>query len=266
MGVGKHSEESPRAGVRLAVLGVLAAIVVGIGVGALTGVIGLDRVFAWVPGRSSPVSTASTPASATGDPAPAASATGPSTATATPTASATSSGAATSALTACVRKQAGAATVVTAAAKGDADWSEHVMGQTDIEDGSRSLTVVERDLWGPTRSAGPADVSAFLAAKQVYDALPGCVAVAAVATSPTSARLTRCVTRQGLLDTYLAAATAMMTDWQGHLQAMERHSAGLVGSAAAQEDWLRRWQAAPAHLAPYAAATAALTSAPVCAA
>ncbi|MEO7060080.1 MAG: hypothetical protein ABI083_10190 [Lapillicoccus sp.] len=264
--MGRHSEEQPRSGARIAALGLLALLVVGVGVGAWSGAVGLDRVLAWVPGRSSTGGSSAVSATTTPRTSRAGTSSAPTGSGSPTSASATTTSAAVSAaLIACVRKQAAAASVVSAATTGAADWNEHVMGQTDLEAGSRSLAAVMSDMWGPSRAAGPMDVAAFTAAKASYDALPLCTAGAAIAGSPTSARLARCVAQQGSLDTYLSAATAVMTDWDGHLQAMARHAAGQVSSAAAQEDWLRRWKAAPDHLRPYAAAAAALTSAPVCA-
>jgi hypothetical protein len=169
------------------------------------------------------------------------------------------------ALQECVARETAAKPVVDTATKGAADWGSHVQGQNDINSGARSLIQVKTETWGPTRQAGPGEVAAFQAAQAGFTAVGGCQNVGALpAPSDLKAKLDACAARQSALDGYVAAADAVMKDWATHLGEMADHADGHINSFQAQENWLKRWSEAPAHLAPYKTAEAALAAAPAC--
>jgi hypothetical protein len=169
------------------------------------------------------------------------------------------------ALQECVARDDAAKAVVAAATTGADHWGAHIQGQTDIESGAKSYLDVKATVFGPTKAAGPGDVAAFDSAMNTYKAVGGCQNVG---TMPGSGELTAkvqaCATREKAIDTYLDAATAVMTDWRTHLQEMADHTDGHMTGADAQARWIERWRAAPAHLNPYKDAAAALASAPTC--
>ena len=192
----------------------------------------------------------------------------PSTSTTTATATATVSAefvAVQKALQECMARESAAQALVDAATRGAQHWSDHVQGQNDINSGARSLLDVKTNTWGPTRKAGPDDVAAFQSALANYTGVSGCQNVSAMsAPGELKPKLDACAAHQAALDKYVEASKAVIADWQGHLGEMADHADGHVNSYQAQENWLKRWREAPAHLDPYKAAAAALASAPAC--
>jgi hypothetical protein len=194
----------------------------------------------------------------------------PSTTTTTATATATVSAefaAVQKALQECVARESAAKAVVDTAAQGAQHWSDHVQGQTDINSGARSLIDVKTNTWAPTRKAGPDDVAAFQSALANYTAVSGCQNVNAMtAPGELKPKLDACAAHQAALDKYVEASKAVIGDWQTHLGEMADHADGHINSFQAQENWLKRWREAPAHLDPYKAAAAELAAAPACSA
>lgn len=165
----------------------------------------------------------------------------------------------------CLARQAAAQPVVTAATTGVGHWRDHIQGQNDIEAGVRTKVEVKVNTWAPTRAAGPGDVAAYETASAGYAGTSGCTAAApADAAGEVKTKIAACLDRQHKLDAYLGAAAAVMTDWRNHLVQMGQHSAGEVDSIHALDNWLAAWRSAPTNLTPYAAAEAALASAPSC--
>jgi hypothetical protein len=253
--VGKHSAERrsalPWILATVAVLGIAAAAVL------------LVRVFGSSP--STPISAPApvTTTSPTSSSAPSSS--GAPTSTTTATASAADS-AARAALKACVDRQAGATGLLDSITTGAGHWSDHVQAETDLEAGRRALIDVTTNTWGPTRAAGPGDVTRFQAASAGFDQLPGCstdVAGAAASTS-VAAQLKACATREAALDTVVTVGTRVMGDWQTHLSEMADHADGHINNAQAQANWRKRWSASGTNLDPYKTAVASLAAAPAC--
>jgi hypothetical protein len=212
------------------------------------------------PSQASPLATTSTTTS------PDTSTTTPSTTatTATPTVSAEFA-AVQKALQECMARESAAQAVVDTAARGAQHWGDHVQGQNDINSGARTLLDVKTNTWGPTRKAGPTDVSDFQAALAAYTGVSGCQNVKALpAPGELKSKLDACAAHQAALDTYVEASKAVITDWQTHLGEMADHAEGHINSFQAQDNWLKRWREAPAHLDPYKAAAAALAAAPAC--
>jgi hypothetical protein len=169
------------------------------------------------------------------------------------------------ALQECVARDTAAKAVIDTASKAATDWGNHVKGQNDINSGARTLIQVKTETWAPTRQAGPGEVAAFQAANAGYTGVGGCQNVSAIpAPSDLKAKLDACAARQTALDAYVAAAGAVLNDWATHLGEMADHADGHINSFQAQENWLKRWREAPAHLDPYKAAEAALAAAPAC--
>jgi hypothetical protein len=169
------------------------------------------------------------------------------------------------ALQECVARQTAAKPVIDTATKAATDWGNHVQGQNDINSGARTLIQVKTDTWAPTRQAGPGDIAAYKAAVTGYTSVGGCQNVAALpAPSDLKAKLDACAARQTALDAYVSTAEPVMNDWATHLGEMANHADGHINSFQAQENWLKRWREAPAHLDPYKAAAAALAAAPAC--
>ncbi|HEY6742045.1 MAG TPA: hypothetical protein VI110_06770 [Lapillicoccus sp.] len=184
--------------------------------------------------------------------------------TATPTVSAEFA-AVQKALQECMARESAAQAVVDTAARGAQHWGDHVQGQNDINSGARTLLDVKTNTWAPTRKAGPTDVSDFQAAMAAYTGVSGCQNVKALpAPGELKSKLDACAAHQAALDTYVEASKAVMTDWQTHLGEMADHAEGHINSFQAQDNWLKRWREAPAHLDPYKAAAAALAAAPAC--
>jgi len=212
------------------------------------------------PSQASPLSTTSTTTSTdTSTTTPSTTAT-----TATPTVSAEFA-AVQKALQECMARESAAQAVVDTAARGAQHWGDHVQGQNDINSGARTLLDVKTNTWGPTRKAGPTDVSDFQAALAAYTGVSGCQNVKALpAPGELKSKLDACAAHQAALDTYVEASKAVITDWQTHLGEMADHAEGHINSFQAQDNWLKRWREAPAHLDPYKAAAAALAAAPAC--
>jgi len=186
------------------------------------------------------------------------------TSTATPTVSAEFA-AVQKALQECKARESVAQAVVDTVARGAQHWADHVQGQNDINSGARTLLDVKTNTWAPTRKAGPTDVSEFQAALAAYTSVSGCQNVNALpAPGELKSKLDACAAHQAALDTYVEAAKAVMNDWQTHLGEMADHAEGHINSFQAQDNWLKRWREAPAHLDPYKAAAAALAAAPAC--
>ena len=162
-------------------------------------------------------------------------------------------------------RESAAQAVVDTAARGAQHWGDHVQGQNDINSGARTLLDVKTNTWAPTRKAGPTDVSDFQAALAAYTGVSGCQNVKALpAPGELKSKLDACAAHQAALDTYVEASKAVITDWQTHLGEMADHAEGHINSFQAQDNWLKRWREAPAHLDPYKAAAAALAAAPAC--
>jgi hypothetical protein len=187
-----------------------------------------------------------------------------STTTATPTVSAEFA-AVQKALQECVARDDAAKAVVAAASTGADHWGAHIQGQNDIESGAKSFLDVKATVFAPTKAAGPGDIAAFDSAMSTYKAVGGCQNVGTLpASGELTAKVQACATREKAIDTYMDAATAVMTDWRTHLQEMADHTDGHLAGADAQARWIERWRAAPAHLNPYKTAAGALASAPTC--
>jgi len=250
--VGKHSNSGPTR--RPVVVGVGAAVLVA------AAVYGVSQLAA--SGGAPPGAGAASPSASISVVQPSVSRTSPSpTTTTTPAGEA----AAVAELAGCVARGQAAQPVVAAATTGATHWRDHVQAQTDVTAGRRSLIDVKTTTWADTRRAGPLDAMAFTQAMQGYSAATGCAAAATIpAEGGLRTKLVACAARQSALDGYVAAATEVMTDWKTHLDEMSQHSAGQVNSAQAQQNWLRGWQNAPAHLTPFAASEVALAAAPQC--
>jgi hypothetical protein len=192
----------------------------------------------------------------------------PSTTTTTATATATVSAefaAVQKALQECMARESAAQALVDAATRGAQHWSDHVQGQTDINSGARSLVDVKTNTWAPTRKAGPDDVAAFQSALANYTGVSGCQNVNSIsAPGELKPKLDACAAHQAALDKYVEASKAVIGDWQTHLGEMADHADGHINSVQAQDNWLKRWREAPAHLDPYKAAAAELAAAPAC--
>lgn len=169
------------------------------------------------------------------------------------------------ALQECVAHDSAAQAVVAATTTGVDHWSAHLQGQTDIESGAKTYLDVKTNVFGPTRAAGPGDVAAFDSAMNTYKSVGGCQNVGNLPGSgELSSKVQACAAREKAIDDYMSAADAVMNDWRTHLQEMADHTDGHLAGPEAQARWIERWQAAPAHLDPYKAAAAALSSAPAC--
>jgi hypothetical protein len=211
------------------------------------------------PSQASPLPTTSTTTSTDTSATPSQTAT-----TATPTVSAEFA-AVQKALQECMARESAAQAVVDTAARGAQHWGDHVQGQNEINSGARTLLDVKTNTWGPTRKAGPTDVSDFQAALAAYTGVSGCQNVNALpAPGELKSKLDACAAHQAALDTYVEASKAVMNDWQTHLGEMSDHAEGHINSFQAQDNWLKRWREAPAHLNPYKTAAAALAAAPPC--
>ena len=249
--VGKHSNSGPTR--RPVLVGVGAAVLVA------AAVYGVSQLAAW--GGAPPGAGAASPSASISVVQPSVSTTSPSPTTTTPAGEV----AAVAELAGCVARGQAAQPVVAAATTGATHWRDHVQAQTDVTAGRRSLIDVKTTTWADTRRAGPLDTMAFTQAMQGYSAATGCAASATIpAEGGLRTKLVACAARQSALDGYIAAATAVMTDWQTHLDEMSQHSSGQMNSAQAQQNWLRDWQNAPAHLTPFAASEVALAAAPEC--
>ncbi len=195
-------------------------------------------------------------------------------ATASATASATSATPPTSApdvavkaaLQSCVARQAAAKGLVDSIATGASHWSDHVQGESELESGARSLIDVKTNTWGPTRSAGPADVAAFQAATAAYTSAPACptTAPSPSASADLTTRMQACATREQALDTVIGIGSQVMGDWGTHLSEMADHADGHIAGAQAQANWIKRYSEAPVHLTPYKTAAAVYASSPAC--
>jgi hypothetical protein len=216
------------------------------------------------PSQASPLPA--TTASSSGTPTTTPSTTTTTTATATATATVSAEFAAVQkALQECMAREGAAQALVDAASRGAQHWSDHVQGQTDINSGARTLLDVKTNTWAPTRKAGPDDVAAFQSALANYTGVSGCQNVSAMsAPGELKPKLDACAAHQAALDKYVEASKAVIGDWQAHLGEMADHAEGHINSLQAQENWLKRWREAPAHLDPYKAAAAELAAAPAC--
>lgn len=251
--VGKHSNSGPTRGPVL--VGVGAAVLVA------AAVYGVSQFAA--SGGATPGAGATSPSASISVAQPSVSTTSP--APTTTTTPAAGEAAAVAELAGCVARGQAAQPVVAAATTGATHWRDHVQAQTDVTAGRRSLNDVKTTTWADTRRAGPLDVMAFAQAMQGYSAATGCAAAATIpAENALRTKLVDCAARQSALDGYVAAATAVMTDWKSHLDEMSQHSAGQVNPAEAQQNWMRDWQNASVHLTPFAASEVALAAAPQC--
>lgn len=260
--VGKHSAERRSA---LPLL-LATAAVLGIAVTAFL----LVRVFNGSQG-SSTASSQTSPSSAVNSsppsaPASSTSTSSPATATATGTATSAADIAAQAALKACVDHQSAAKGVVDAIATGAGHWSDHVQAETDLQAGRRTLIDVTTNTWGPTRSAGPQDVTTFQGAQGAFGGAPACSATAGSSPAPADVtpKLQACAAREAALDNVVAVGSKVMGDWQTHLTEMADHADGHINGLQAQANWLKRWAESRTNLDPYKTAVASLAAAPAC--
>lgn len=257
--MGKHSAErrSPLPAIlgAVAVLAIAAAVFIGF---RAFGESNPSSVAAGIPTGSSTSSTSSATSTTTTSSVS-------STTPAAPTTSAAADADALAALRSCVARQAAAKPLVDAVTTGAQHWGDHVQGQTDIDSGARSLVDVKTNTWGPTRAAGPGDVSTYQSALTGYEAAPACTDVGKLpAGADLAPKLAACAAHEQALDAFVDLGKKVMNDWAVHLSEMADHADGHINSAQAQANWLQRWREAPADLDPWHAAAATLSPAPAC--
>jgi hypothetical protein len=123
---------------------------------------------------------------------------------------------------------------------------------------SRMHAIYER-----TRRLGGADHAHFHAALPSADQLATCDKLRSVGHSE-SLVVQDCLSRAAVGNRALAAASAVMADWQSHLQHMEQYDDGGMSTGTALRLWVKAWRQAPANISTYRDTRAALAEAPPC--
>lgn len=156
-------------------------------------------------------------------------------------------------------------TAVDAARAMVSGWAAHIQAMDDLQAGVNTQEQTAA-IWTATREQGPADVSAFDAAREAYaPASPACSAFD-IATMPADLRpaVESCQARAARTDSVLAAGQAAGADWASHLQAMADRRAGNLDPHSAHLAWMAAYSAAPVNIDRFGAEDVAYAGLPPC--
>lgn len=152
---------------------------------------------------------------------------------------------------------------VAVAAAGVQHWSVHVEARTRMLDGDispRAMTAI----YERTRLRGVTDHERFDAALRPVEGGVPCAELRSLNSESAGPAGPDCVARSLAAIEALAAARAVMADWQSHLHHMESYDDGGMTSGTAQRLWITAWREAPGNITAYRQSRRTLARAPSC--